>query len=310
MVTLSCIAELKKPAHIGFGTGKQVRDVRKKPYVPSLVLMTQISTLSLRLAKSLNRNAPSIKTTDGFLVGEEKIVTVRGQEFFRGQIAFQVQTNEKDLDIVLGALKLLQNLGIGANTSAGFGYCSIKVVKTSIGNPKEVISRFNPKVIELAGEGDFSLPSPFVRLAQQIFNKLRMNWSSWFRAMDTSPFERWVYLSAKTEIKNPFAYRGWLRSQLLELWGIEHEGQVTVCPPRANTCKVCQLMGRLVGKSRVIVRVFPKKEGESSVWLIVDNPRDDELEALTKVTGARVVREEKLSDCVQVDTSKVIVVAR
>ena len=145
MVTLKCIAELKKPAHVGFGTGRQVRDLRRKPFVPSLVLTTQISTLSLRLAKSVNRPAPSVKVTDGFLMGKEKIVKVRGQEFFQGQIAFQVQTTEDSLDIVLGALKLLQNFGIGANTSMGFGYCSIKVVGTSIGNQRKLSLASIPK---------------------------------------------------------------------------------------------------------------------------------------------------------------------
>ncbi|MEZ8219472.1 hypothetical protein B0813_003009 [Candidatus Fervidibacteria bacterium JGI MDM2 SSWTFF-3-K9] len=295
-MTLKCIAELKKPAHVGFGTGRQVRDLRRKPFVPSIVLTTQISTLSLRLAKSVNRPTPSIKVTDGFLMGKEKIVKVRGQEFFQGQIAFQVQVPEDSLDIVLGALKLLQNFGIGANTSMGFGYCSIKVVGTSIGKSEEVIPRLNPKATDLIGDGEFSLPSPLVRLAQQIFNRLKMNWSSWFKAMETGRIERIVYLAGETEIKNPFAYRGWLRSRLLELWGIEHESKVTVCPPRVTPCKVCRLMGRMSEKSRVIVRTFEKKGDGASVWLIVDNPNEEELEALKKVAGAKVVRVETISD--------------
>ncbi|MCS3921298.1 hypothetical protein Q2T83_18270 (plasmid) [Fervidibacter sacchari] len=296
MVTLKCIAELKKPAHVGFGTGRQVRDLRRKPFVPSIVLTTQISTLSLRLAKSVNRPTPSIKVSDGFLMGKEKIVKVRGQEFFQGQIAFQVQVPEDSLDIVLGALKLLQNFGIGANTSMGFGYCSIKVVGTSIGKSEEVIPRLNPKATDLIGDGEFSLPSPLVRLAQQIFNRLKMNWSSWFKAMETGRIERIVYLAGETEIKNPFAYRGWLRSRLLELWGIEHESKVTVCPPRVTPCKVCRLMGRMSEKSRMIVRTFEKKGDGASVWLIVDNPNEEELEALKKVAGAKVVRVETISD--------------
>jgi len=305
MVTLKCIAELKKPAHVGFGTGRQVRDLRRKPFVPSIVLTTQISTLSLRLAKSVNRPTPSIKVTDGFLMGKEKIVKVRGQEFFQGQIAFQVQVPEDSLDIVLGALKLLQNFGIGANTSMGFGYCSIKVVGTSIGKSEEVIPRLNPKATDLIGDGEFSLPSPLVRLAQQIFNRLKMNWSSWFKAMETGRIERIVYLAGETEIKNPFAYRGWLRSRLLELWGIEHESKVTVCPPRVTPCKVCRLMGRMSEKSRVIVRTFEKKGDGASVWLIVDNPNEEELEALKKVAGARVVRVETISDYLPFDSTPV-----
>jgi len=305
MVTLKCIAELKKPAHVGFGTGRQVRDLRRKPFVPSIVLTTQISTLSLRLAKSVNRPTPSIKVSDGFLMGKEKIVKVRGQEFFQGQIAFQVQVPEDSLDIVLGALKLLQNFGIGANTSMGFGYCSIKVVGTSIGKSEEVIPRLNPKTTDLIGDGEFSLPSPLVRLAQQIFNRLKMNWSSWFKAMETGRIERIVYLAGETEIKNPFAYRGWLRSRLLELWGIEHESKVTVCPPRVTPCKVCRLMGRMSEKSRVIVRTFEKKGDGASVWLIVDNPNEEELEALKKVAGAKVVRVETISDYLPSDTTPV-----
>jgi len=301
-VNLKCIAELKKPAHVGFGTGRQVRDLRRKPFVPSLVLTTQISTLSLRLAKSVNRPTPSIKVSDGFLMGKEKIVKVRGQEFFQGQIAFQVQTTEDSLDIVLGALKLLQNFGIGANTSMGFGYCSIKVVGTSIGKSEEVIPRFNPKATDLIGDGEFSLPSPFVRLAQQIFNRLRMNWSSWFKAMETGRIERIVYLAGETEIKNPFTYRGWLRGRLLELWGIKHESKVTVCPPRVTPCKVCKLMGRMAEKSRVIVRTFEKKGNGASVWLIVDNPSEEELEALKEVAGMRVVRVETISDYLPADS--------
>jgi len=305
MVTLKCIAELKKPAHVGFGTGKQVRDLRRKPFIPSIVLTTQISTLSLRLVKSINRPAPSVKVTDGFLMGKEKIIKVRGQEFFQGQIAFQVQVPEDSIDVVLGALKLLQNFGIGANTSMGFGYCAIKVVGTSIGKSEEVIPRFNPKATDLIGDGEFSLPSPFVRLAQQIFNRLKMNWSSWFKAMETGRIERIVYLSGETEIKNTFAYRGWLRSRLLELWGIEHESKMTVCPPKINPCKVCRLMGRMAEKSRVIVRTFEKKENGASVWLIVDNPSEEELEALKGVAEARVVRVETISDYLPFDRTPV-----
>jgi hypothetical protein len=33
-----------------------------------------------------------------------------------------------------------------------------------------------------------------------------MNWSSWFKAMETGAIERIVYLAGETEIKNPFVY--------------------------------------------------------------------------------------------------------
>jgi hypothetical protein len=123
-----------------------------------------------------------------------------------------------------------------------------------------------------------------------------MNWSSWFKAMETGAIERIVYLAGETEIKNPFVYRGWLRSKLLEFWGIEHEDRITVCPPRTNPCKVCKLMGRMSEKSRVIVRTFEKKGVGASVWLIADNPSDEEIEALREVAKVRVVRVETVSD--------------
>jgi hypothetical protein len=303
MIVFKCTAELKKPAHVGFGTGRQVRDVRKKPFIPSIVLTTQIATLALRLAKAANRPIPSVKASDGFLVGEGKIVNVRGQEFFRGKIVFTVQAPERDADIVLGALKLLQNFGVGANTSMGYGYCSIKVVETSLGKPQDVIQKLNPKVMDLVGDGEFTMPSLFVQLAQRIFNKLKMNWSSWFKAIDTGALEKLAYLSCETEIKNPFTFRGWLRNRLIEHFKVEHEGRTTTCPPKSVACKVCKLMGRMSEKSRVIVRIFTK--GEKRVaWLIVDNPKDEELEALKEVTGAKVVRTETISDYLPVDVKR------
>lgn len=300
-VTLSCVANLKKPAHVGFGTGKQVKDVRRQPVIPSITLTTQISALALRLAKALNRPVPKIKVSDGFVVGKAKEVKVRGQEFFLGTITFTVKVEEKGLDLVLGALKLLQNFGIGANTSMGFGYCEVKVVKTSKGDPKKVIPKVNPKSAELIGDGNFSQPSLFVKFAQAIFNKLKVNWSSWLRSFDTTPLRRLVFLVGETEISNPFAYRGWLRGKLLEKFPHEHKGGVTICPPKVPPCKVCQLMGRMADKSRVIVRVFPKKGGKNTVYLIVDNPSEEEVKALIEVGGFKLVKEEKVEDFVPTD---------
>jgi preprotein translocase subunit Sss1 len=62
-------------------------------------------------------------------------------------------------------------------------------------------------------------------------------------------------------------------------------------------------MGRMSEKSRVIVRTFERKGVGASVWLIADNPTEDELEAIKKVTGARVVRVEKISDYLPSDTA-------
>ncbi|MEM1562901.1 MAG: hypothetical protein QXV75_07960 [Candidatus Bathyarchaeia archaeon] len=305
MVTLYCIAELKKPAHVGFGTGKQIRDFRRKPVIPSLTLTTQISALTLRLAKAVNRPAPLVKASDGFVMDNAKIVSVRGQEFFTGKISFTVQVQEKDLDLVLGALKLLQNFGIGANTSMGFGYCSIRVVRTSKGKPETLIQEFNPKAADLAGREPFKQPNVLVRFAQTIFNKLKVNWSSWFRAFNPSPFQKLVFLMGETEIQNPFAYRGWLRSRLLEKLPFEHKDNLTVCPPKANPCKVCRLMGRMAEKSRVIVRIFPKKgEGKSIVYVLVDNPTEEELKALQEVAGLKVVHEEGVGEFLPIKDGK------
>ncbi len=79
-----------------------------------------------------------------------------------------------------------------------------------------IVEKVNPKAADLAGEDDFQQPNIAVRFAQAIPNKLKSNWHSWFKAMDTSPLRRIVYLTGETEIKNPFAYRGWLRASLLE----------------------------------------------------------------------------------------------
>jgi len=295
-VTVFCRANLKKPAHVGFGTGKQLKDIRKQPVVPSITLTTQIAALALRLAKAKGRRITSIKASDGF-VKDGKIVKVRGQEFFWGSVFFSVTAADEDLDLLLGALKLLQNIGIGANTSMGFGYCEIKIVSTSLGEPQQVIQRFNPKAADLVGDGEFFQPNILVRFAQSIFNKLTQNWSSWFRAFNTSPFRRLVYFAGEAEIKNPFAYRGWLRSRLLEVFSSPHkEGEITVCPPRAKPCQVCRLMGFMASKSRVITRLFEKKSGANIVYVIVDDPDEVELEKLVEIAGLKFIREEKLED--------------
>jgi hypothetical protein len=55
-------------------------------------------------------------------------------------------------------------------------------------------------------------------------------------------------------------------------------------------------MGRMSEKSRVIVRTFERKGVGASVWLIADNPSDEEIEALREVAKVRVVRVETVSD--------------
>jgi hypothetical protein len=44
------------------------------------------------------------------------------------------------------------------------------------------------------------------------------------------------------------------------------------------------------------VRVFGKREGGATVWLIVENPKGEEMEAIREVTKARVVRVETVAD--------------
>lgn len=293
---LRCIIKFKSPCHIGYGTGAQVRDFRNKPYIPSIILYTQIYLEALRFATSLKRQISPPKVSDGITYEEPNIVKVKGQEFFRNNIYFTLNVNDRDLDIYLAALKSLQNTGIGANTSQGFGYNQIVIT-----NPNGIPKNLREKFSEFFKEEKFYSPS-LVRLIQSIFSRIRRNWNSWRKAYaNVGPFENRVYYKINiTGAITSNSFRGELRKRLLEITGIKHKGTTTVCGPRDIPCKVCSLMGYMGGKSRIIVRRFSGRQG-NSIYVIGENLSPDEKKLLEEALGRdnyQKVLEETLSDYV------------
>ncbi|MBC7319960.1 hypothetical protein H5T89_04890 [bacterium] len=292
---LRCILKFKNPCHIGYGTGAQVRDFRNKPYIPSIILATQIYSEALRFAIPLNRQISPPKVSDGVTPDEPNIVKIKGQEFFKNDIYFSLEVNERDLDIYLAALKSLQNTGIGANTSQGFGYNQIIIV-----NPDGIPKKLREKFSELFKEEKYYNPS-LVRLIQSIFSRIKRNWGSWKRAYaNIGPFVSRTYYKINVEKKIASnVFRGELRRKLLEITGIKHKGSTTVCSPRDVPCPVCKLMGYMGGKSKVIVRSFSGKQGHS-IYVIGENLSPQEKELLEKALGEnyQLVLEETIKDYV------------
>ena len=292
---LRCILKFKNPCHIGYGTGAQVRDFRNKPYIPSIILETQIYSEALRFAIPLKRQISPPKVSDGITPEEPNIVKIKGQEFFKNNIYFILEVSEKDLDIYLAALKSLQNTGIGANTSQGFGYNQIIIT-----NPDGVSKTLKGKFSELFKEEKFYNPS-LVRLIQTIFSRIKRNWGSWKRAYaNIGPFEKRTYYKVNIDRKIASnVFRGELRKRLLEITGIKHKGTTTVCSPRDIPCVVCKLMGYMGGKSKVIVRSFSGKQGHS-IYIIGENLTAEEKELLEKALGNnyQLVMEETIKDYV------------
>lgn len=296
-MVLQCIIRFKNPCHIGYGTGAQVRDFRNKPYIPSIILSTQIYSEALRFAIPLKRQISPPKVSDGITPEEPNIVKIKGQEFFKNDIYFLLNINDRDLDIYLAALKSLQNTGIGANTSQGFGYNQIIIV-----NPNGIPKNLKDKFAEFFKKEE-KFYNPFlVRLVQNIFNRIKRNWSGWKRAYaNVGPFENRVYYKVNVaERITSHSFRGELRRKLLEITGIKHKGPTTVCGPKDAPCKVCRLMGYIGGKSRVIVRSFSGRQG-NSVYIIGENLTLEEEELLEKSLGEnnyQKVLEETISDYV------------
>lgn len=296
MVELQCIIKFKNPCHIGYGTGAQVRDFRNKPYIPSIILSTQIYLEALRFATSLKRQISPPKVSDGITYEEPNIVKIKGQEFFKNNIYFILNIDDRDLDIYLAALKSLQNTGIGANTSQGFGYNQIVIT-----NPNGIPKNLKDKFAEFFKEEKFYNPS-LVRLIQSIFSRIKRNWSSWKRAYtNVGPFENRVYYKISITGKlTSHSFRRELRERLLEITGIRHKGTTTVCGPRDTPCMVCKLMGYMGGKSRIIVRSFFGRQG-NSIYIIGENLTSDEKKLLEMALGEgnyQKVLEETLSDYV------------
>jgi len=113
----------------------------------------------------LGKEISTLKVSDGITPEDPGFVKAAGEEFFRNRIYFSLEIEKGELDIFLflTALKSLQNSGIGANISQGFGYCEIKVLETD----REISDRVKEK-LGLFGEGKF-YSSFFVKLAQSVF---------------------------------------------------------------------------------------------------------------------------------------------
>lgn len=292
---LRCILKFKNPCHIGYGTGAQVKDFRNRPYIPSIILATQIYLEALRFAIPLGRDISPPKVSDGITPEEPNIVKIKGQEFFKNDIHFLLEVSERDLDIYLAALKSLQNTGIGANTSQGFGYNQIIIVNSD-GIPKTLRDRFS----EFFKDEKFYNPF-LVRLLQNIFSKIKRNWSSWKRAYaNIGPFKSRTYYKVNVDRKVASnIFRSELRKKLLEITGIKHKGSTTVCAPGDVPCKVCKLMGYMGGKSKIIVRSFSGKQGHS-IYIIGENLTAEEKGLLEKSLGNnyQLVLEETIKDYV------------
>jgi len=292
---LHCIIKFKNPCHIGYGTGAQVKDFRNKPYIPSIILTTQIFSEALRFALPLDRRIDPPRTSDGITPEEPKFIKIKGQEFFRNNIYFTLNIDDKDLDIYLAALKSLQNTGIGANTSQGFGYNQIVIVTNNV--PEPVKDKFK----DLFKEEEFYNPY-LIRLVQSILSHIKRNWISWSRCYrNLGPFERRVYYKVTLGQKmTTSAFRGQLRRKFLEITGITHKSPTNICLPKENPCEVCRLMGYMGGKSRIIARSFSGKEGVS-MYIIGENLTQEEEELLKKTLEGmkyELALEETLKDYV------------
>lgn len=275
MLNLGCKIQLKKPCHVGFRqAGRQVLDDRGSPYIPSLVLRTQIFKEALRFAQEVKINPPSC--SDALIPQKEKakIFKIKGKEYFKANLYFELKVEEKDISVYLAALKSLQNVGFGGNTSQGFGYNKLSVVKSDL--DFDLLESKNRAVSIFSPEKDFP-PLHFVKLESSVFGNIKRNWKGWAIAYDPGPFKvRYYY---RIEPSKPLT-RGSLRSFLVKRSGIEHRGRQPVCSPKEKPCLVCDLLGCLNHKSRLIFRPFPK-----AFFLIAENLREDEKDLLEKTLG-------------------------
>ena len=272
MLKLGCKIQLKKPCHVGFRQkGRQVLDDRGSPYIPSLVLNTQIFKEASRFAQGVEISPPSC--SDALIPEKEKvkIFKIEGKEYFKANLYFELKIEEKDLSIYLAALKSLQNVGFGGDTSKGFGYNKLFIVKSDLSF--DILKDKNKAVSIFSPEKDFP-PLRFVKLEDFVFKNIKRNWMGWAKSYNPGPFkERYYY---KLDTSRPLT-RSFLRFLLLKKSGIKHKGKVPVCPPKEKPCPVCNLLGCLGHKSRVILRSFPK-----SIFLICENLKEDEKKLLEK----------------------------
>jgi len=287
---LNILINFKKPCHIGDGKGNQLKSKEGKPYIPNLVLKTQIEREANRFSSVLNRKSPSLlKISNGISITEHIILKIRNEEFFRTKIYFSLLASKEDLDLILVALKSLQNIGIGANTSAGFGYNKIFILKINSESPKEIIEVVNPKALDLVDSIDLDLDfkPEFIELKPAIFKTVKMNWSSWARFYSLGPFFNRIYYKTELEERiTSFRFRGWLRNKLTEWFKTNPK----MCLKKPY-CPTCNLMGTLGFKSRLIIRDFG-----TTIYIIGENLQDKEKEALENIMPLKLINIETLED--------------
>lgn len=293
---LKCIIRFITPCHIGYGTGNQLKDFRNKPFIPSQVIGTQIYQEALRFAIPLNRSIDIPKVSDGLTPQEPRFMRLKGDEFFKNDIHFILSINDKDLDIYLAALKSIQNTGIGANTSNGFGYNHLIIADMKGDIPEKIKENFSG----LFKEEEFYNPT-IVKLIQSVVNRLKRNWISWGRAyQNLGVFERRLTYRINPQAKKPRTkFRGELRAKLIELTGVKHKNNMLICSPNEKICKVCKMMGYLGGKSRLIVRNLLSCHGGYLTYIIGENLSEEEEELIKKALEGydyKLVLEETLKD--------------
>lgn len=291
--TLNILIDFKKPCHIGDSKGNQLKDKEGKPYLPNLVLKTQIEREANRFALALKRkNINLLKVSNGITVSSFNFYKIRNEEFFKTKIYFSLVTKKEDLDLILASLKSRQNIGIGANTSSGFGYNKLFILKINSEDPKEIIEDVNPKTLDLATSIDLDLDfkklkNIFIELKPAIFKTVKMNWISWARFYSLGPFYSRDYYKTELEERiTSFRFRGWLRNKLNE--GFKTNPKMCLKKPY---CPTCNLMGTLGFKSRLIIREFNKV-----IYIIGENLHDKEKEALEDIMPLELISIETLED--------------
>lgn len=275
MAKLKCKLELKTPCHIGFKKkGKQLLDDQERPYVPGWVLNTQIFQEAVRFASVGDLKIEPPHASDALIPPNEepKILEISGEEHFKNTLYFTITVKDKELPIYLAALKSLQNMGVGANTSRGFGYNKITILDSdwNFARLKESNSVVTEDLLEME-EGDEKFYQPrFIKLAPKIFTQIERNWKSWAGCYKLGRFESRYFYKVKT--KDPKELRrGTLRDLLIKVSGVEHKGELTTCGPKEEPCFVCKLFGYLGYKSHIILRSFPK-----ATFLIGENLSEKE----------------------------------
>jgi len=275
MLTLGCKIHLKTPCHIGYQEkGRQILDDTDSPYIPSYVLRTQIMEESLRFAQVRGVRIIPPSCSDALIPrgGKVKMFSMRRKEYFQGDLYFTLKVKEKDAGIYLASLRSLQNAGLGADTSRGFGYSSILVVEADF--DFDILKRVNRAVSLFAPKEEFS-PPHFVKLKESVLQRIKRNWRRWVVSYEPGPFQKRSYYKVD---KSKLLTRGALRALLLRKTGLEHKKDVPVCSPGEKPCPVCDLLGCLGHKSRIISRSF-----SDAPFLICENLKEKERNLLEEV---------------------------